>query len=31
MAFIVAATGVADWMLWHNGSWVNAPGCELPG
>jgi hypothetical protein len=31
MAFTVAATGVADWMLWHNGSWVNAPGCVLPG
>jgi hypothetical protein len=31
MAFTVAATGVTDWMLWSGGSWVNAPGCELPG
>jgi hypothetical protein len=31
MAFAVAATGVWDWMLWHDGSWVNAPGCVLPG
>jgi hypothetical protein len=27
----VAATGAWDWMLWHDGSWVNAPGCVLPG
>lgn len=31
MEFTIAATGVADWMLWDNGSWVNAPGCVLPG
>jgi hypothetical protein len=31
MKFTVAATGVTDWMLWSGGSWVNAPGCVLPG
>jgi len=31
MEFTVAATGVADWMRWSGGSWVNAPGCVLPG
>jgi len=31
MVFTVAATGITDWMLWSGGSWVDAPGCELPG
>jgi hypothetical protein len=31
MVFTVAATGKTNYMLWSNGSWVNAPGCVLPG
>ena len=31
MEFTVAATGIADWMVWHKGAWVDAPSCQVPG